>query len=121
MSKVKTNELNRLLKEWGINKSKENFNDVLGEIMTGNSYVLIPTTPNNGELQISSIFIVDDKPVFLMFSDEASLDAWKTKGTEMQTTEMTTKEVLNFCEENALTKIVINAGQKNEFVMQKNS
>jgi hypothetical protein len=123
-------KLNYLLNIWGDNHSNENFNEVLKEILEGNCYLLIPSindNPGTGDwttaeigttLKLTSVFNLDGLQVLGAFSDESSMLKWAKKETGY--TSLRTQDIIEFCKQHKIDRIVINSGQKNIFVLERN-
>ncbi|MDR3680748.1 MAG: enhanced serine sensitivity protein SseB C-terminal domain-containing protein [Flavipsychrobacter sp.] len=121
--------LNYLLDIYGDHPSTENYNAVLHEIMEGNAYLLLPSkndTPESGgrqtmeigaELRLTCVVDLDGLQAIAVFSTEKYLLDW-TKSTS-GCTSMRCQDLLEFCAQNGLERIVINSNQKNEFVLEK--
>jgi len=122
--------LNYLLNIWGEHPSDENYKIVVEEILNGNSYLILPSVnddPGSGNwetakvsttLKLTSIFNLDGLKVLGAFSDEKSLVQWTKR--ETQYTAISTQDMVEFCKANGIDRIVINSGQKNMFVLERN-
>jgi len=120
---------NYLLDIHGDHPSSENYNAVLQEMMAGNAYLLLPSindTPDSGgwktletgaELKLTCVVDLNGLKAIGVFSTEKYLLDW-TK-TRSGYTSMRCQDLLEFCEQNNLERIVINSDQKNMFVMEK--
>jgi hypothetical protein len=118
--------LNFLLNIWGENHSNENFKAVMEEILNGNSFLILPSAndePGSGNwetaqqrktLNLTSVYNLDGLKVLGAFSDEKSLLEWT------QYTALKTQDMIDFCKENNIDRIVINSDQKNMFVLERN-
>jgi AraC family transcriptional regulator len=121
--------LNFLLDAWGGHQSDENYHDVMDEIMNGNSYLLLPSVNSdktNGwktaeaasTIKLSSVYNLDGLLVLGVFSDEQTLTDWTHKPAEY--TAMRTQDVLDLCRQRKIDRIIINNGQKNMYVLERN-
>ena len=109
--------------------SKESYMAVLSELLNGNSFLLLPTVnkektagwkniEKDESIQITSVFDMDGLKVLGAFTDEMALLKWADR--ETQYTAIPSKDVLEMCENNAIGRIVINTGQSNMFVLERN-
>lgn len=73
-------------------------------------------TEKRMKMNITSLINLDGLKVLGAFTDEQSLFNWK-KGT-CQYTAMRSQDVLKFCEENGVSRVVINSGADNMFVLE---
>jgi SseB protein N-terminal domain len=95
-----------LLNAWVQHSSCENYQAVLKEIEEGNSFLIVGS--QNDELRILGAF-----------TDKRSLLQW-TKEPTTPCISMRSQDVLNLCEANKIDRIVINSGQPNMFVLERN-
>lgn len=120
----------RLLDTWGREESEHSFKAVLHELFEGSSYLLLPTINDEREatgewvtlekgstIKLTSVFEEDGVKVLAAFSDEDALSRW----TESETpyTALASKSVFDMCREMGIDRIVINSGQKNMFVLER--
>ncbi len=122
--------LTYLLDIYGQHPSNENYKAVLDEITTGNSFLLLPSVNENGnsngwetaqigtKINLASIFNLDGLKVLGAFSDEVALVKWTNR--ETQYTAIKTQDLVDFCKQNNVDRIVINSDQKNMFVLERN-
>lgn len=122
--------LTYLLDIYGQHPSNENYKAVLDEITTGNSFLLLPSVNENGNsngwqtaevgttINLASIFNLDGLRVLGAFSDETALVKWTNR--ETQYTAIKTQDLVDFCKQNNVDRIVINSDQKNMFVLERN-
>jgi len=122
--------LNYLLDIYGQHPSGDNYKAVLNEILEGNSFLLLPSadgTPDSGDwktlekgstLTLASVFNLDGLKVLGAFSDEKSLLNWSK--CETQYTAMRTQDIIEFCKQHGIDRIVINSDQKNMYVLERN-
>lgn len=122
--------LNYLLTIWGEHPSNENYAAVFNEILAGNGYFLLPSIHDNNTdtgwqtlnagstLKLTSVYNVDGLQVLGVFSDEKSLLAWANK--EVQYTSIKTPDVIEFCQQHGIDRIVVNSDQKTMFVLERN-
>src|SRR5688572_29051653 len=118
-----------LLNIYGDHRSQENYKAVLDEIMTGNSYLILPSSnkENNTHqwkkaedgttIGLTSVFNIDGLKVLGAFSDQSSLVKWTNRKT--QYTAIKTQDLVDFCKTNHFDRIVINSDQKNMFVLER--
>ncbi len=128
--KPSNDKLSELLEGYALDPSKENYTEVINEIMNGNSFLIVPSVndnPGKGEwstlekestLQLTSVFNLDGLKVLGAFSNEQSLLEW-TKG-KSEYTAMYGKDVLDFCQVNGIDRIIIDSDQPTMFVMERN-
>lgn len=110
--------------------SNNNYRAVLEEITNGNSFLLLPSANDNANmigwqtaevgttLNLSSVFNLDGLKVLGAFSDETALVKWTKR--ETQYTAIKTQDLIDFCKQNNIDRIVINSDQKNMFVLERN-
>ena len=121
-----------LLDVFSQNASDKNYSLVVSEILNGSSYFLYPTT-NNGKqegrgwetiekgqtLAFTSVFDLDGMKVLGAFTDEKALFNWAKKPTRYVA--LPTNILEDICKQVGVVRIVINSGQKNMFVLQRNN
>lgn len=129
-SKQDNTRLNYLLSIYGQHRSQENYTEVMNEILHGSSFLLIPTANNKNydtgwhtanagtTISIKSIVEMDGLKVLGAFSDEHSMLEWTKTITEY--TAIPSQTVLDMCNEMQVDRIVINTGQKNMYILEKN-
>ena len=122
--------LTYLLDIYGQHPSNENYRAVIDEITSGNSFLLLPSVNDNGNtngwqtaeagttINLSSIFDLDGLKVLGAFSDPNALVKWTNRVT--QYTAIKTQDLVDFCRQNNVDRIVINSDQKNMFVLERN-
>ncbi|MBK9486957.1 MAG: enhanced serine sensitivity protein SseB C-terminal domain-containing protein [Chitinophagaceae bacterium] len=122
--------LTYLLDIYGQHPSNENYKAVLDEITSGNSFLLLPSVNENGDsngwqtaqvgttINLASIFNLDGLKVLVAFSDEIALIKWTNR--ETQYTAIKTQDLVDFCKQNNVDRIVVNSDQKNMFVLERN-
>jgi hypothetical protein len=110
--------------------SSENYHAVLEEVTNGNSFLLLPSANENGntngwqtaevgtKLNLTSIFNIDGLKVLGAFSSETALGKWAKR--ESQYSAIKTQDLIDFCKQNNIDRIVINTDQKNMFVLERN-
>lgn len=118
-----------LLDAWGDNPSEDNYRAVMNEIVAGNCFLLLPsvndgrvsnvwhTLETGSKLVLSSVFDSDGLKVLGAFSDEPSLWEWCKQPAEY--TAMAMRDLVGFCREQGIDRIVINSGRKNSFVLDR--
>jgi type III secretion system (T3SS) SseB-like protein len=120
-----------LLNIYGEHNSEKNYEQVLNEILDGNAYLLLPTI-NDGKnksgswttnkvgdtLKLTSIHNLDGLKAIAVFSDEKALFDWAKKTTEY--TAVPTQVLPDLCRQMGIVSVVINSGQKNMFVVERN-
>jgi hypothetical protein len=119
-----------LLDNYGQHRSNENYRAVLEEITNGNSFLILPSLNDTYEekgwqtaqvgttLKLSSIFNLDGLRVLGAFSDETALVKWTKCPTQYSA--IKTQDLVDFCRQNNVDRIVINSDQKNMFVLERN-
>lgn len=120
------------INNWVENPSLENYKVVVDELMNGDSYLLLPslndentaandwqTVETGTSLQLTSIFNLDGLKVLGAFTDENALLFWTKKPTSY--TALASKSVMSLCEANHISRIVINSGSRNMFVLERNN
>ncbi len=122
--------LTYLLDIYGQHPSNDNYRAVLEEITNGNSFLLLPSANDNDNtigwktaevgtiLNLASVFNLDGLKVLGAFSDETALVKWTKR--ETQYTAIKTQDLIDFCKQNNIDRIVINSDQKNMFVLERN-
>ena len=122
-------QLISLLDQWGADQSKERFKAVFNEIMEGNSFLLLPSVNDGREssewgtlqagtdLKLTSVYDLDGLKVLAVFSDEKALLQWRGDGSEY--TSMHTPDLINFCQQHQIDRVVINNDQPNMFVLER--
>lgn len=118
-----------LLDTFSNHQSEDNHRAVMDEIMTGNAYLLVSSinddsihsgwqTADEGEtINFSCVLDVDGLKVLAAFTDEVALIEWAKRPT--QYTALPATNVIDFCQQNNVDRIVINSDQKNMFVMER--
>lgn len=119
-----------LLYEWKNTESSESYRNVVNELLNGQSFLLLPSA-NDGKtntdwntlktgstLKLTSVFDLDGLQVLGAFSDENALLTWSRKQTEF--TAMRSQDVIEFCQNNGIDRIVINSDQPTMFVLERN-
>lgn len=117
MDTTENNTLNQLLGHWQTSNSDENFYAVLTELTKGTSSLHVPSRINKGQLGIASIYEDRGSSLLLVYSSAEAVSELSDK--HLILLEMPTQDVLEFCEENKIPKIVINPRLANEFILQK--
>ncbi|HEY9176330.1 MAG TPA: SseB family protein [Flavipsychrobacter sp.] len=119
-----------LLDIWASHQSDQNYKAVVDEIENGNGFLLLLSRGNanartewytveeGGELTIGGIFDQDGLRTLAAFTDEQALLAWLNQSTEYIS--MGTRDVIDMCRAQGIGRIVINHGQKNMFVLERN-
>jgi len=128
--KPENSKLIYLLNIYGQHQSQENYRLALKEIEEGNSFLILPSVNDTHEmsdwktidvgstLKLSSVFNLDGLQVLGAFTDEKALQTWAKKVTEY--TKMRSQDVIEFCKQNGIDRIVINSDQANMFVLERN-
>ncbi|TGE27944.1 SseB family protein [Hymenobacter metallicola] len=118
-----------LLTTFGQKPTAENYGAVLQEILAGNSFLLLPsvnsgagkegwqTLESGSKLTLASVFNQDGLQVLGAFSDESALLHWTQQPTEY--TALRTQDVVEFCEQHLIDRVVINSGLPSMFVMER--
>ena len=115
--------LNTILAQWGAENSEANFEAVVKELFQGTGSLLVPVAPDDregapeGSVQLTSIFEVEGMLIFGAFSTEKAIFGWA--GQNIEYTVMNTQEVLDFCEAENMTRLVINSNQPDMFVLER--
>lgn len=120
----------RLLDKWGREESEHSFRAVIHELFEGSSYLLLPSLNDEGEItgqwvtltegaqiKLTSLFQEDGLKVLAAFSDEDALSRWAEKETAY--TAIPSQAVFDMCREMGVDRVVINSGQKNMFVLER--
>ncbi|WP_296151033.1 SseB family protein [uncultured Flavobacterium sp.] len=111
------------------NGAENSYAHVVMELLQGNSFLLLPsvnedksegwkTIEKEQSLKITSIFDMDGMKVLGAFTDDEALLDWAKR--ETQYTALPSKDVLDMCEANGISCIIINSGQPNMFVLERN-
>jgi hypothetical protein len=119
------------INNWVENPSRENYRIVVEEFTNGDSYLLLPsindenitnndwqTAKTDTTLKLTTIFNLDGLKVLGAFTDEKALYFWAKKPTTY--TALASKRIIPLCQENHISRIVINSGSRNMFVMERN-
>lgn len=118
-----------LLDIYSKNPSADNYRAVLDVIISGNAYLLLQSVnegQNNvgwrtleaeAEINFNCIFNLEGLLVLAAFTDEAAMVEWAKQPVEY--TMLPTSAVIDFCKQNNIDRIVINSGQKNMFVIER--
>ena len=108
------------------NGEDDSYNNVILELMNGNSFLLLPSENDNENivgwteiekdktLKLNCVFNLDGLKVLGAFTDEEALLNWAKKPT--QYTALSSKAVMKICEENLIERIVINSNLPTMFV-----
>jgi len=108
----------------------DSYKNVVLELMNGNSFLLLPskidnelstswtTASTDTTLQLTCIYNLDGLKVLGAFTDEQSLLNWTKQPT--QYTALSSKDILQLCEEQLIERIVINSDQPTMFVLERN-
>lgn len=119
-----------LLDTYAQHPSQENYKAVIDEVAEGACFLLLPsvndrensagwnTLDTGATLKLTSVYNLDGLTVLGAFTDEAALLNWAKQQT--QYTAMKTQDLIDFCQQNKIDRIVINSDQKNMFVLERN-
>lgn len=111
------------------NSNSETYGAVMEEITSGNACLLLTSkererteygwhTAQEGEtLEFNCVFEVEGLSVLAAFTDEAALLEWAKQ--PMHYIALPTANVIDFCQQNNIDRVVINSDQKNMFVMER--
>lgn len=119
MEITNNNMLTQLLDNWQKSNTETDFYAVITELTTGNSSLHVPSRINSGQMVISSIYEDRGSKLLLVYSKADSISELNDQNLSLL--KMDAKDVLNFCEENNIPKIVINPQLPNEFILEKPS
>lgn len=112
------------------NGKGDSYNNVVLELMNGNSFLLLPSQNDNEgsgtwttaqkdtTLKLTCVYNIDGLKVLGAFTDENSLLVWAKKPT--QYTALSSKDVLKLCEEQLIERIVVNSDLPTMFVLERN-
>ncbi len=126
---VKQSKLSILLDTYRQQNGKgDSYKDVLMELITGDSFLFLPSSNDGTEnqetsegpnktLKLTSVFNQDGIKVLGAFSDEKALFSWAKEPIHYKM--MQSKDVLQLCEENAIKRIVINSNMPTMFVLEQ--
>jgi hypothetical protein len=112
-----------LLNIYGQNPSQENYYNAFKEIHEGDSFLILPFLRNKedtsgSKLKLTSIFNADGLKILGVFTEERALLHWnKTASTYNK---IRSQDLLEFCKQIGVGKIVINNDQPNMFVLERN-
>jgi hypothetical protein len=112
-----SNTLNQLLENWRQSNSDESFFAVITELTQGSSSLYLPSRIKDGKMVIASVY--EDKGVNLLLTYSSDENVTELTDDHLHLFKMPAQDVLKFCEDNKISKIVINPGQANEFILQK--
>lgn len=122
--------LTYLLDIWASHQSDQNYKAVVDEIENGNGFLMMLssgnanartdwyTTKKGDELTIGGIFEQDGLQTLVAFTDVHALLSWHKQSTEYVS--MGTRDIIDMCRAQGVGRIVINHGQKNMFVLERN-
>lgn len=115
---------------WKAGGKGKTYENVVLELMKGNSFLLLPGQGELGEkmegwvttkevtaLKLSSLYTLDGLKVLAAFTDEKALLDWSKKACPY--TSMRSQAVLELCEAKGIARIVINNSSPNTFVLEK--
>lgn len=115
---------------WKADGKGKTYENVVLELMKGNSFLMLPGQSELGEktegwvttkevtaLNLASLYTLDGLKVLAAFTDEKALMDWSKKA--LPYTSMRSQAVLELCEANGITRIVINNNSPNTFVLEK--
>jgi hypothetical protein len=115
---------------WKSEGKGETYKNVVLELMNGNSFLILPgsngfeggsnrwiTTDEKKKLSLSSIYNLDGLKVLAAFTDERALLDWAKKPCAYIS--MRSQSVLQLCEENGISRIIINNNSSNTLVLEK--
>lgn len=110
---------------------QNSYEDVLNELLNGNSFLMFPTqndknsiidqwktATTNTKLKIRSVVNIDGLKVFGVFTDEESMLSWTKSKSEY--TALRAQDVLKMCQDNNFDRLVINTGLPNMYVLERN-
>ncbi len=112
------------------NGKGDSYQNVVLELMNGNSFLLLPSQNDNElptnwtivktetTLKLTCIYNLDGLKVLGAYTDEQSLFNAKKQPTKY--TAVTSKDILKLCEEQLIERIVINNNLPNMFVLERN-
>lgn len=118
-----------LLDIYSSNPNSETYGAVMEEIMSGNAFLLLTSrekenteygwhTAQEGEtLEFNCVFDVEGLSVLAVFTDETALLEWAKR--PMHYIALPTGNVIDFCQQNNIDRVVINSDRKNMFVMER--
>lgn len=111
-------------------ENKDNYMNVIQELINGNSMLLLPSANDTPEeqkalseaghtktLKLSSVFNHDGIRTLCVFTDEETLSDWAKK--PMPYKMLASKDVLQLCEMSSIQRIVINTGTPTIFVLEQ--
>jgi len=115
---------------WKADGKGKTYENVVLELMKGNSFLMLPGQSELGEktegwvttkgataLNLASLYTLDGLKVLAAFTDEKALLDWSKKVFPYTT--MRSQAVLELCEANGIARIVINNNSPNTFVLEK--
>jgi hypothetical protein len=115
---------------WYKTPSDETYRKAVMELMDGNPTLLLPsindelnikdgwtTSTEDTQLKLTSIFEVDGLKALGAFTDKESLITWSRSRTSYVA--LKSNDVLKICEQNGVSRLVINSDGYNMFVMQR--
>ncbi|WP_116787086.1 SseB family protein [Flavobacterium psychrotrophum] len=124
------NRLIKLIHIYNKTNQSDDYKKVLDELITGNSFLLLPSV-NDGTfgsdwktlkkgttLNLTSVYNVDGLKVLGAFTSESTLENWAKQGSHY--TAMVSKDVISFCEENQIDRVVIDNDTDTFFVLERN-
>lgn len=119
------------LDNYAKNPTDENDSIIFQELMHGNCFLLMSsvndsdsytgwkTLEKGSTLKLTSVYDIDGLQVLGAFTDETSLYKWAKQPAHYVA--MTAKDVLEFCQQHNIGRLVINSDQPNMYVLERNS
>ncbi|MES2060948.1 MAG: SseB family protein [Bacteroidota bacterium] len=117
--------------EWYKQPSDETYKKTVMELMNGKPTLLLPSVNNeinigpdgwqtsdaNTSLKLTCIYEIEGLKALGAFTDEEALLTWSQNRTEYVA--LKSNDVLKLCEQNGISRLVINSNCYNMFVMQR--
>jgi hypothetical protein len=125
--KVDNARLRYRLEIWNSHQSEANFYEVIEELRSGNSFLMLPVVDvsenkhnvtaqaGSGEIKFTSIFDSDGLKVIFVFTSEKWLFNWTEQSIPYLS--VPADKVLDFCAGNHIDRIVINNNSPEVFVL----
>jgi hypothetical protein len=125
-----TRLLTLLSNYWKKRGAGDSYQQVALELMHGNCFLLLPTselvqtgvagwhlTTSGQKINLASVYTVEGQQVLAAFTDEQALINWSKKPCPYVS--LSGKSVLELCESNNFSKLVINNRSENTFVLER--
>jgi len=105
---------------WKAEGRGDSYENVIKELIDGNSFLMIPTVTDPDQerhnWKTATIVHFEGRKAIRVFTDEGALLRWMKKLTTYAA--MRSQDVLKLCQANGFTRVIINSGCANTFVIE---